>query len=181
MRLTPTRISHIFHNKRWHTVLIRLNNAEITQRIRNDDHFNGNIRSPEAWSYYLNQTVKHGIESAGTNFLIKGLDKKDWFEFLFTRGLFVPGLASVAVIWSHLSSQLTQPEFIQSFMYMYAAIYAGERTGSLAGEFFDLISRPHKHTDRFSLISGPQIDRALVLKLYSMFSGPVVKPLASKA
>ncbi len=156
------------HDRRWSAGLITINNAEITQRIRDDNRFQGDIRSSKAWSYYLNQTIKDGINNLGSNFLVKGLDRGDWMANLTVYGLAVSFICSSAFLMN-VEGYLTN---------MLGGFYVGLKLPTLLSEILNLASNPHQHRERFSLLPGPQIDRSLVLRAYSYLSGPIVKPIS---
>lgn len=135
------------HAATWINTTVVLNTAEIANRIKNNQ--DGGIRSPEAWADHINKAVKKGISSAGVKHLTLGLNKYNAVEVASQYAI----IGFIEAQNPSVSSAIFKVFLVGGFLNMLA--YFRTR-GMGRGEEF-----------RMSAFFGPQLDRALVLKLAS--------------
>jgi hypothetical protein len=127
---------------------IEINTAEINQRIQNDRKIKQGVRNQKAWSKHLNKDIKDSITKEGMKHLVAGLDTYNRFMAITENGLmFSSGLA-------------------YGFESKYLPAWIFATSGFLNFIFF--MASDVKHDYRFSLLYGPQVDRAIVLYLASL-------------
>jgi len=161
------------HSATWIDTQIKLNMDEISGRIQHEDKWVRGVRSPEAWAHYFNQAVKQGLSKEGTKHLVFGMSS-------FNSGLSLMNninsilLSSYASIFNvflrNFNPQLPALETLFEHLILRNLLW------NLANYFF---YHRNDYTDgsRFSLIFGPEVDRALVLKIMAK-TKTLVKALA---
>lgn len=125
---------------RWVNGLIKINTDEIANRILSESGWNNGVNMPDAWAYHLNKSVKSGIEDIGTKHLVLGVNKTDLF------GIFI-AVASIASSY--------YPLFGYGF---WLVMHNG---------IAPYMSRNSEGFRKSLFLTGPQLDRALLLKLIS--------------
>lgn len=147
------------HSATWKNVVINLNINEMTERIRLEDKWTRGVYSTEAWASHLDEAIKNGVSEAGIRHLTLGLNK-NWVSTVFQYGLMCffeaqtghPSIGGMAFRIPFVSGVLNLMDYIR-----------------------------YRNTDdgfRWSVFYGPQLDRALALKILSKRT-QVVKALLS--
>jgi len=148
-------------NSRWVDSTIVINIDEMSQRILHESRGwkrDVGIRSPEVWADYLDKTLRHGINSAGNNYLIGGMDRADWF-FAVLTGAFAVLLAAPSLVNMDLTG-----------LFGYTAAWE-----VLSQGIWDVVERQFRREHdlnsgyRWSLFMtlAPHFDRALILNILS--------------
>ncbi len=150
----------VIHGFNWGDAVINLNISEISDRIMHD----GNIRSPELWSRYLNKATRNGLAEAGSGHLTMGW-KKDALQY--------DGIVLITSVGPYAAWGIP-----------------GLLAGGLIMEAFVNILWPYVHTGtpqdckssherlRPSLFVGPHFERAAALQVATRFA-TLVKPVNS--
>lgn len=154
------------HSMVWAHTLIAVNMEEVANRINRDKRWAEGMRSAEAWSHYLNRGVKEGLSQQSTRHLILNLSTRDK---LFT-GTFV----ALAIFESALDpNTLPFPYPIDAIIH-YFTIASG--FNSIPHFRFGKSDR----NVRYSFFSGPELDRALLLKIMAK-TKRVIKPIEPRS
>ncbi len=132
---------------RWADGVVNINVDETTKRIMGNKKWEDGVRDPKAWSHYLNESIKNGIVDNGTRHLIQGARPLDYI-FGAIGWLSVYG-------YSVLGSHSLSANYIGAYLALNIIIPKLIRNTSSEGHRQSL------------LLSGPQFDRALALKLIS--------------
>ena len=140
---------------RWFDLTISLNQKEIQQRMlvsRKD------VRKVTNWAKNINQALTQGIVNAGVKQLLSGLSTVEKTISVILYGL-VPVISFIGPekIPSYLATMVFMYNYLQDYR------FGGENFREGSGH-------------RYSLIFGPELDRALVLLLLAN-SQKLAKPL----
>lgn len=135
------------HAATWINATLNLNINEITERIKQEPRWERGVYSPKAWAYHLNHSLKESISTIGIRHLTLGLNRRNWFmsglqhslAAIFEMSSKNPSLEWFAFRMLVVNTVLTS---------LYITQYGGGENGY-----------------RLSLFYGPQLDRALLLKL----------------
>ncbi|OGE02585.1 hypothetical protein A3G16_03605 [Candidatus Curtissbacteria bacterium RIFCSPLOWO2_12_FULL_41_16] len=145
------------HPQQWSDALIAVNMNQVRDRIGNDKRWSEGIRSPKAWSHYLNRGIKDGISKEGIAQLLNLRNKVDLAIF----AAFVGAAATDAVPlprWfdPHIPSVR---EAIQAY-------FTWSITWNVIERFMDG-KRPFLSdgNNRYTAFYGPEVDRAVLLKV----------------
>jgi hypothetical protein len=164
------------HSARWVDGVISSNINEITQRINQNE--NSQVRSSEAWASHLDRAVREGIRDIGSNHLMLGLNKRDYFAtpIAYTISLAdeIGVLAAHLVSGSELIKAPTMGDVTFSLLFMSVWMAMINFIQYHPG----LFNRSREEGSRLSLIFGPQLDRALVLQALSKRKN-IIKALES--
>lgn len=126
---------------RWVNGVIKINTDETANRILSEPRWNNGVNTPDAWAYHLNRSIRGGIEDIGTKHLVLGVNKTDLFYELFV-------VAQIVLNKIVLNNPLI--------------IY-----GSWCLWFNVVMPLAYVNFRRSLFIYGPQLDRALLLRLIS--------------
>lgn len=137
------------HAASWINTTVNINTNEVADRIKDDPKWDHGVNSSNAWAYHLNEAVKKGVTETGFNHLAMGLSKTNWGSTAFQYGLM--GFFESQIANPTLESGLFRLFFVGGFHNMMSYI----RSRGYGEEF------------RLSAFYGPQLDRALLLKLLS--------------
>ncbi len=137
------------HAASWINTTININTNEVANRIQDDSKWKHGVHSTEAWAYHLNQAVRQGVTDSALKHLTMGLSKINWGETAFQYGLM--GFFESQNGNPTLESGIFRYFFVGGFLNMLAYVR----------------SRGYGEDFRISAFYGPQLDRALILKLMS--------------
>lgn len=132
---------------RWVNGVVKINVDETANRILSETRWRNGVNSNDAWSYHLNRILKGGIVDIGTKHLVLGASRLDYLLELFP-------VLSIANIFFGGGNPLV----------MYALWYFG--VNGLTARF----NINPEGWRQSLLLHGPQLDRALLLKLISLKS-----------
>ncbi len=145
----------------WANGSINLNLDEITQRIRGGERWNNNARSVDAWTHYLDKTVREGISSIGWNHLTHV--NKEYFMSTYMKFLILSGVTNGA------SLAVTHQLLLDfSLTYSYLCIRFSH--------YRDCKGKSGPDGTRFSLSWDREYDRAILLKLLTK-TQPVIEQI----
>jgi hypothetical protein len=138
---------------------VLINVDEVSQRLQNEKKWKDGVRSVSGWSHHVDKAITEGVEEIGTrNLVTKG---PEWRAFLwntaFTLGYSVENLQYESLKRVGLDG-IGYALFINIFM-------------TLVNK-----ARNRNFLSHASLIYGPQLDRALILKAAAK-TGKVVKEI----
>jgi len=135
------------HSATWVNGAINLNMNEISETIRGENRWRRGVYSTEAWAHHLNKSLNEGIAEIGIRHLLMG----------FTRDSLIGTLMSYMFMLVPIGQDLTVETLAKNLT-----------IGSLVFNGIDYL-RYRKIDDgyRFSVFYGPQLDRALALKILS--------------
>ncbi len=147
----PNLDSSLFrpHSVTWKNIVINLNINEMAERIRQEDKWDRGVYSTEAWASHLDKDIREGVTDAGLKHLTLGLSKLNWGATVFQYGMMA--------FWE---AQNTQPSlqgmafrlsFVPQILNLWDYFRYGTKDDGL----------------RWSLFYGPQLDRAILLKIIS--------------
>lgn len=148
------------HIAQWAHSIIAVNMNEVRQRIENNKKWTDGIRSPKAWSYYLNRGIKDGISKEGTA------------QLLGIRG----GKVDLAVFSTLvvLNSTGTAPFRYEPHVPSLPEAAGTYFTFSFIWNLWDrLVTRHPSLNDRdsrYTLFVGPEVDRAILLNILTKTS-----------
>ncbi len=134
---------------RWVNGVIKINVDETANRILSETRWSNGVNNSDAWSYYLNSIIKNGIVDIGTKHLILGADKRDYFLELFPVSSIT--MNSYSTDGLNLLAIYSWWYFLVNILTPYVSIYHEDWRHSL-------------------FLYGPQLNRALLLKLVSLKS-----------
>lgn len=137
------------HASTWVNTNLDLNLNEISKNIEQEERWQRNFRSTDAWSYYLNKSIKDGITDAGIKHLIWGFNKSEVFRHAFQYGMMG--------FFQATSGNNTVESFIQRLIF----------SSTFLNLFDAFVATRNIRDHRFSVFFGPQLDRALLLKILS--------------
>lgn len=126
--------------QRWVNGVIKINIDETANRILSEPRWNNGVNTPNAWAYHLNKILKSGIEDIGIKHLVIGFNKMD----------LLPNFIVIASIASGNNALLGYVSWL--FWLNVIVPYAMRTYGGFRRSLF---------------LSGPQLDRAFLLKLIS--------------
>lgn len=135
------------HAATWKNAVVNLNLKEMAQRIQQEKRWERGVYSTEAWAYHLNDSIKKSITEVGVTHLATGLSKDNWET---AAGLY-GGVSLVSLL------------FTQSIVPI--AILSSITASGLMNVYDHYMYRSEDNGFRWSLMYGPQLDRALALKL----------------
>jgi len=151
-------IPHCFQ---WTRAIIKLNIQEMANRIKDDNKWEKGVRTPEAWTYHLDQALKKGIEKSGWEHLVKSVSGYNlfWFGYHNIDSLLLSLHSSP---WNLLFKDFGKPpEQIPSILFWLAFRNVFMNMFSRVTHF----NRNKEEGTRFSFFFGPELDRAVILKL----------------
>lgn len=163
------------HSARWVAADINLNMDEIIGRIQREERWTKGARSPEAWVYYFNQALKQGISKVGTNFLIFGLSKFDQGLSVF-HNIDASLMSADASPFSVLLNNF-HPHVPSTYDVILSLLVRNLAMNIVNSAMFH--ESRHSDGNRFSLIFGPQVDRALLLNIMAKI-GTFVKEISPR-
>ncbi|MFA5933322.1 MAG: hypothetical protein WCV81_03625 [Microgenomates group bacterium] len=137
------------HASTWVNTNIDLNLNEITKNIEEEERWQGDLRSTDAWSYYLNKSIKNGLTNAGIKHLVWGFSKSEVFRHAFQYGMM--GFFHATFDNGSLESLINRVVIGSTLLNLFDAAVASRNI------------RDH----RVSIFFGPQLDRAAILKILS--------------
>lgn len=144
----------------WPNLNLKLNIPEIQQRLL--DEKKGNIHDQKLWAEELDRVFKNTITKAGVKHLLS-MTKFDIFSTLYMSGLY------------SITTLPFQSEPIQMIgMIAGGNIFWNVKSGSRCGGFEN-----KEKGYRISLMFGPEIERAVVLSVYSRI-GSVIRAKAEE-
>lgn len=149
------------HQLTWVDGQIHLNLEAMSKRIVSKSKQSGeNLRLPSAWGHLLDQALKEGIANIGINHLIFGVNKPALACLMFLI------FSNERLYTATSPSELLTSWLINNSSTLLISLVDGSLTGSEDGY-------------RLSAFFGPQLDRALALKVLSQ-TQPLVKALPAK-
>lgn len=132
----------------WTNGVIKVNFNETANRILGEKKWINGVSSPDAWSYQLNKIIKNGIVDIGTKHLILGGNIFDYLvDFMIVSSIMIRDF-----------SQRENPLVGYGIWYLWCNIYPY------------VINRNPDGWRQSLLLTGPEIDRAILLKLTSLTS-----------
>lgn len=144
------------HATVWADGKIQLDLEAMSKRIIEDKRYKGNARSSEAWARLLNKALKEGIANIGINHLLYGVRKTEMLYLLFLT------LMGPRLLTSPSPSRLFSSWLLSNFIGL--------------GLSFMASLQNQEDGYRLSAFYGPQLDRAIALKLF-LQAGPLVKTI----
>lgn len=145
------------HTQSWRDAVIVVNMDEVSKRITSDEKWAEGIRDLKAWSHYLNKGIKDGISKEGVSHLLKLPDKVSLAIF----GVAVT--TNTAGLW-RLEPQSTQfLELLTNYFLMGAGWNTLDRVFGRKPKLSD-------QNTRYTLFWGPEVDRAILLKILTKTS-----------
>lgn len=149
------------HATDWINTRVTVNTNEVKNRIKDDSKWKNGVHSTEAWAYHLNKSVKEGVTDQGIKHLTLELSKFSWGEAAIQYGLL-----------GFFETQSTNPTW-ENLIFKYSILWSIMNFWS--------IRRAERNGEnyRLSAFIGPQLDRALILKLMSTRT-TLVKDFSSK-
>lgn len=129
---------------------ISVNIDEMARRITEEPRWQRGVNSPQPWAYHLNRVFRGGIAEAGLNHLLYGYTKKDLMLAGGGQAINVISQLIISNPDNILANVVSQLIFLNLFM------------NAMNG----LLGRLSDRYVRVSLIYGPQLDRALLFKIY---------------
>lgn len=126
--------------QKWVNGVIKINIDETANRILSETRWSNGVNMPDAWAYHLNRSIRGGIEDIGIKHLVIGFNKMD----------LVSNFIVIASIASGNNALLGYVPWL--FWFNVVMPYAMRTYGDFRRSLF---------------LSGPQLDRALLLKLIS--------------
>lgn len=137
------------HAATWKEAVIHLNLNEIAERIRQESNWDRGIYSTKAWAHHLDEGIRKGVTGIGMRHLALGLNIYRWSTVAFQFG-------------------------VTTFLEAQTGYFPIERLASailVVGQLRNVIDYfGYRNTDdgyRWSAFYGPQLDRALLLKILS--------------
>ena len=152
-----------FHEGRWTLGAVILNSNEIANQIRFNDKFSGNIRSEEAWAYFIDKSIKEGVEKVGVNHLTSGFSA---LEKAFSAMYYAVPLTAALML-----KDIPTNILLVNYLYNYSLMRIITNLHIFLRNHFN----PQEFGIRQSFFDGPELDRALILKAVSKTS-TLVKP-----
>lgn len=135
---------------RWVNGVVQINVDETANRILSETRWRNDAKSSDAWSYYLNRILKGGIVDIGTKHLVLGASRKDYLLEI------IPVFSIANSFFGFFGSG--NPLAIYAMWYF--------AVNGLYG-YFNINPEGWRQS---LLLHGPQLDRALLLKLISLKS-----------
>lgn len=158
---TPFSQSHtgdsqgFYHTERWADALIAVNMTELKERIAHDKRWSEGVCSPAAWSYYLDKGIKDGISNEGALQLLSLNPKARLAMFAFVIAVDASmGPENIFLFHPHL---LKIPDPVSLY---FANSFAWNTLERLVGRVIS-----NRNNSRFTLFYGPEVDRAVLLKI----------------
>lgn len=148
------------HSASWTNATINLNINEISERIRKEEKWQRGVYSTDAWAYHINRSVKKGVVDAGVKHLAIGLNGWNWGSALFQYG--------TMGVWEGI---VDHPPTLQSVFFRVFFV------SGVCNAWDYVRFRNSEYGFRWSAFYGPQLDRALLLKLFSG-RAPLVKTIS---
>lgn len=127
--------------QRWVNGVIKINTAETANRILSEPRWNNGVNTPDAWAYHLNRSIRSGIEDIGTKHLVLGINTIDILGVFF-------------VVSSITSSSIPSLFNYGAWFFVHNVV-------------MPYMIRTPEGFRRSLFLSGPQLDRALLLRLIS--------------
>lgn len=145
-----------YHTERWTNAVIAVDMNALKERIVHDRRWPEGVRSPSAWSHYLNKGIKDGISNEGTLHLLSLSPKVRLAFFTTAVGLDVSGIGLPFISTHHPHfpevSETVLRYFVSSSLWnIVDRVFSG---GTI---------RDNKV--RYTLFYGPEVDRAILLKI----------------
>ncbi len=137
------------HSATWKNAVINLNINEMAERIRQEDKWARGVSSTEAWAYHLDKVVRKGVSDIGVRHLTLGVDRTTWGLTAFQYVL----AGALEVSTGHPSIESMAYRILFMSLCMNLVHYIGHRNT------YDGY--------RWSVLYGPQLDRALLLIVLS--------------
>ena len=137
------------HSATWTNAVINLNVAEMAERIKKNDKWPRGVYSTEAWANHLDTTLRNGVSDIGIKHLTVGLNKFNWYLSAFQYTV----MGAVEALSPNPS--------VEGLMF---------RIPFVSGVLNTMDYFRFRNTDdgfRWSAFYGPQLDRALFLKVLS--------------
>ena len=129
--------------------VIKINVDETANRILSETRWSNGVNNNDAWSYHLNSIIKNGIVDIGTKHLILGADKRDYLLELLPVSSMTINSSSVDGL---------------NLLVLFGIWYF------MVNVFSPHVTRRPEGWRHSLLLYGPQLDRALLLKLASLKS-----------
>lgn len=143
--------SYIFrpHSATWKNMTLNININEMAEKIKDEEVWSRGVYSTEAWADHLDRNLRAGVTEVGVRHLALGFGKLDTFIAGFQYG-----------VMSLYESQTKSPSLqglLTSFciIALFNNVLDYRRYGNSENGF------------RWSVFYGPQLDRALILKVLS--------------
>ena len=168
----------LFQRSKWRDAKIGLNVEEMNRLIVADTHWEGGMRSTEAWSHYLEQVIKAGVKDTGYQNLMNNASAHE-------KGININNTASI--IGSNLLNggiaylfsgeiPLTVLGISATVAILIDQFYLLEQRHNVnyLEPLLDMSNYPKKF--RYSLTYGPEWERYLRLKL-NLSRTPLVSPI----
>lgn len=137
------------HFATWTNAVINLNINEMAQRIRQEDRWTRGVRSTEAWAHHLDEALRKGVRDIGIRHLTLGLNKIDWLY--------------IALQYAQMGTLATFTRFPSVEIMAFSILFGSGCINLIGCNVF----RNTDYGSRWSVIIGPQLDRALLLKILS--------------
>lgn len=137
------------HSFSWTDAFIEMNTKEINQRILEDRQWTKGVRDINAWSKYIDDCLRGGISEVGTKHLTRGLSGRNWINLGIQVGI------------GSISEVISGPSVPSAIIRVFAV------SALLNILNYALFKNIADTRYRFSLFYGPQIDRAILLWIFS--------------
>ena len=162
---------------RWASGKITIDMQSIANKLGENNRWEGGVRSTKGWSHHLNKAVKEGIANIGTEHLVYGLTKKELAICTILNAWVLLGEANADPISDGIAG--TYNPHIPSLSATMSAMITLSVVMTLVNRYIFLRDRLSETGVHWSLIYGPQIDRALILQAAAR-TKRLVKPLNNK-
>lgn len=148
------------HAFNWAHAQVTLNTSEVSDRISHDD----TLRSPQAWSTYLDRAIRNGLSEAGFNHLGFGWKKE---ALIYDASTLVATTAPYAAFG--LKGLLAGAAVMETFVnIIWPYVHSGTP---------NKCKNPHEKL-RPTLLTGPDIPRAMALQAMTRIPG-IVKSITT--
>lgn len=137
---------------RWVNGVVKINVDETANKILSETRWRNSVNSSDAWSYHLNRILKGGIVDIGTKHLVLGASRRDYLMELFP-------VSSILYSFLTESNPLVPLATYGIWYFVINVLHAHSR-----------VNINHEGWRQSLLLHGPQLDRALLLKLISFKS-----------
>lgn len=145
-----------YHTERWTNAVIAVDMNALKERVVHDKRWPEGVRSPSAWSHYLNKGIKDGISNEGTIQLLSLNPKVRLALFTAAVGLDVSGIGFPFFSTNHPHF----PEITETASHYFVS--------SSVWNIVDRVISGGSVKDskaRYTLFYGPEVDRAILLKI----------------
>lgn len=146
---------------RWINGKITVDMQGVANKLGENNRWTGGVRSVNGWTHHLNKAVKRGIVNIGTEHLVYGMTKSELAICAFVNAYAFLNAAAAspsAVLSGDYNPHVPSVnEVAQSLIFMSLFM-------TLVAKYYVFREELKDKDMHWSLIFGPQIDRALLLQ-----------------